>query len=122
MDQTVNFEDQVSITIDDGDVLKANYDSNAKVTVSSNNPQFGIFSDDRLLVQRLEEGNNDYEVLAMVVASINGGDVNIKYGWYGSSRDEINEVLLYGFRQFENRSSSYGRGVYLSPANLPMER
>ncbi|KAI3733504.1 hypothetical protein L6452_12947 [Arctium lappa] len=165
MDQTVDFEDQVSITIDDGEVLKADYDSDSDSDskLSSNNLRFGMFSgDDRLMVQRLEEGNSGYEVLktsfvggmrgfgrsidvvgihkknygwsvmddarmeafkvfAMAVASRNGGDANIKYGWYGGSRDEIREVLLYGFRRFENRSSPYGRGVYISPANLPIE-
>ncbi|KVI05643.1 probable inactive poly [ADP-ribose] polymerase SRO2 [Cynara cardunculus var. scolymus] len=161
MDTTVYFEDQVSISIEDGEVLKADSDSDSELAVSSD-PRFGIFSSDRLMFQRLEEGNSDFEVLkrsfiggmrdfgrnidvvgihkknygwrvmddarmeafkvfAMAVASRNCGDANIKYGWYGGSRDEIREILLYGFRRFENRSSSYGRGVYLSPANLPME-
>lgn len=163
------FEDhQVSVTIDDGEILKADSNSDSdsdsvtELAVSSN-PRFGIFSGDRLMmVQRLEEGNSDYEILkrsfvggmrefgrnidvvgihkknygwsvmdearmeafkvfAMAVGGRNGGDANIKYGWYGGSGDEIREILLYGFRRFDNRSSSYGRGVYLSPANLPME-
>lgn len=61
-----------------------------------------------------------FRVFAAAVASRNGGDPNIKYGWYGGSREEIRDILCYGFRGFENRSSSYGRGVYFSPANNPM--
>ncbi|CAI9261362.1 unnamed protein product [Lactuca saligna] len=61
-----------------------------------------------------------FRVFAAAVASRNGGDPNIKYGWYGGSREEIREILCHGFRRFENRSSSYGHGVYFSPANNPM--
>lgn len=63
-----------------------------------------------------------FRVFAAAVASRNGGDPNIKYGWYGGSREEIREILCHGFRRFENRSSSYGHGVYFSPANNPMAR
>ncbi|KAI3816798.1 hypothetical protein L1987_16503 [Smallanthus sonchifolius] len=62
-----------------------------------------------------------FRVFVAAVASRNGGDPNIKYGWYGGSRDEIREIMLYGFRRFGNRGSPYGGGVHLSPANSPME-
>ncbi|KAD2393765.1 hypothetical protein E3N88_40742 [Mikania micrantha] len=63
-----------------------------------------------------------FRVFAAAIASRNGGDPNIRYGWYGGSRDEIMEIMRFGFRRFENRGWSYGRGVHLSPANIPMER
>nr|GEY98472.1 probable inactive poly [ADP-ribose] polymerase SRO2 [Tanacetum cinerariifolium] len=115
------------------------------------------------MVDRLEEGNHDYDILkrsfvggtrksgkninvvgihkknydksvmdvarfdtfkvyASAVASRNSGEANIKYGWYGGSRDEICEILKHGFRRFTNKTVSYGRGICLSPANSPMER
>ncbi|XP_076918363.1 putative inactive poly [ADP-ribose] polymerase SRO2 [Bidens hawaiensis] len=63
-----------------------------------------------------------FRVFAAAVACRNGGDANIKYGWYGGSRDEIREIMMYGFRRFDNGGGSgYGRGVHLSPANRPMQ-
>uniref|UniRef100_UPI001CB9491F probable inactive poly [ADP-ribose] polymerase SRO2 n=1 Tax=Erigeron canadensis TaxID=72917 RepID=UPI001CB9491F len=65
-----------------------------------------------------------FKVYVAAVASNNGGDPNLKYGWFGGSRDEIREILLHGFRgrrRCDNTTLSYGRGVCLSPANLPME-
>ncbi|KAL7588875.1 probable inactive poly [ADP-ribose] polymerase SRO2 isoform X1 [Lactuca sativa] len=61
-----------------------------------------------------------FRVFAAAVASRNGGDPNIKFGWYGGSREEIREILFHGFCSFENRSSSHGHGVYFSPANNPI--
>lgn len=63
-----------------------------------------------------------FRVFAAAVASRNGGDPNIKFGWYGGSREEIREILFHGFCSFENRSSSHGHGVYFSPANNPIAR
>ncbi|KAL7590625.1 hypothetical protein Lser_V15G41181 [Lactuca serriola] len=54
---------------------------------------------------------------ATAVANRNGGDPNIRFGWYGGFREEIRDILCYGFRRLENSSSSYGRGVYFSPVN-----
>ncbi|KAI7753996.1 hypothetical protein M8C21_015561 [Ambrosia artemisiifolia] len=62
-----------------------------------------------------------FKVFAAAVASMNGGDPNIKYGWYGGSRDEVREIMMYGFRRFENKGLQYGHGVHLSSANSPME-
>uniref|UniRef100_A0A6L2JZX1 Probable inactive poly [ADP-ribose] polymerase SRO2 n=1 Tax=Tanacetum cinerariifolium TaxID=118510 RepID=A0A6L2JZX1_TANCI len=117
---------------------------------------------DELMVDRLEEGNHDYDILkrsfiggtkksgkninvvgiykknydksvmdvarfdtfkvyASAVASKNSGEVNIRYGWYGGSRDEICEVLKHGFRRFMNKKMSYGRGVCISLANSPIK-
>ncbi|KAI3779379.1 hypothetical protein L2E82_09095 [Cichorium intybus] len=61
-----------------------------------------------------------FRVFAKAVTSRNGGDPNIKYGWYGGSREEIRAILSHGFCSFENRSSSHGDGGYFSPANNPM--
>ncbi|GKE00185.1 hypothetical protein Tco_1388168 [Tanacetum coccineum] len=63
-----------------------------------------------------------FKVYASAVASKNSGEANIRYGWYGGSRDEIFEVLKHGFRRFTNKTMSYCRGVCLSPVNSPIER
>lgn len=51
------------------------------------------------------------------------GNANIKYAWYGSSRDGIAKILSYGFGhggEVEN-NGMYGCGVYLSPDDSPLE-
>ncbi|PWA57841.1 Poly(ADP-ribose) polymerase, catalytic domain-containing protein [Artemisia annua] len=152
-------EDQVSVVVEDDDIVRANDSDDESVT---SYPRFGIFANDELMVDRLEEGNHEYDVLkrsfvggtrksgkninvvgihkknygtsvmdvarldafkvyASAVASRNSGEANIRYGWYGGSRDEICEILKHGFRRFSNKTVSYGRGVCLSPANSPIE-
>ncbi|GJR21225.1 probable inactive poly [ADP-ribose] polymerase SRO2 [Tanacetum coccineum] len=134
-------EDQVSVVVEDHDIVRANDSDDESVTSC---PRFGIFAKDELMVDRLEEGNHDYDILkesflnydksvmdvarfdafkvyASAVASRNSGEANIRYGWYGGSRDEICEILKHGFRRFTNKTMLYGRGVCLSPANSPTE-
>ncbi|KAA8533150.1 hypothetical protein F0562_033317 [Nyssa sinensis] len=60
-----------------------------------------------------------FRIFSEAVAKKCGGNANIKYAWYGGSRDEICEIVSHGFsrcRPPEN-SQLYGLGVYLSPAN-----
>lgn len=55
----------------------------------------------------------------------NGGDANVKYAWYGGSKDEIHNILAYGFGHFTQPGAthlSFGSGVYLSPADFPVDR
>lgn len=152
-------EDQVSVLVEDDDIVRANDSDDESVT---SYPRFGIFANDELMVDRLEEGNHEYDILkrsfagatrksgkninvvgvhkknyhksvmdvarfeafkvyASAVASRNSGEANIRYGWYGGSRDEICEILKHGFRRFANKTVSYGRGVCLSAANSPIE-
>ncbi|CAI9290406.1 unnamed protein product [Lactuca saligna] len=54
---------------------------------------------------------------ATAVANRNDGDPNIRFGWYGRFREEIRDILCYGFRRLENNSPSYCHGVYFSPVN-----
>ncbi|KAL8091713.1 putative inactive poly [ADP-ribose] polymerase SRO2 [Apium graveolens] len=54
----------------------------------------------------------------------NGGDANVKYAWYGGSKDEIHNILAYGFGHFTQPGAthlSFGSGVYLSPADFPID-
>ncbi|KAK3004628.1 hypothetical protein RJ639_019505 [Escallonia herrerae] len=44
-----------------------------------------------------------------------GGNANLKFAWYGGSKDEISEIIKYGF------GHSHGCGVYLTPDDSPVE-
>lgn len=50
-----------------------------------------------------------------------GGNANVKYAWYGASKNEINRILSYGFGLPTN-NGTHGQGVYLSPVEHPVER
>ncbi|XP_055806863.1 probable inactive poly [ADP-ribose] polymerase SRO2 [Solanum dulcamara] len=49
-----------------------------------------------------------------------GGDANIKYAWFGSSKDEIYKIISYGFSTITEPKSGecFGIGVHLHPANI----
>ncbi|KAL0356066.1 UNVERIFIED_CONTAM: putative inactive poly [ADP-ribose] polymerase SRO5 [Sesamum radiatum] len=48
------------------------------------------------------------------------GNPNVKYAWYGASKQEITEILSYGFGLPSN-NRVYGYGVYLSTVDHPLE-
>lgn len=50
-----------------------------------------------------------------------GGDANVKYGWFGASKREIDSILSHGFC-LPTSNGSHGHGVHLSPVDLPIER
>ncbi|XP_055806866.1 probable inactive poly [ADP-ribose] polymerase SRO2 [Solanum dulcamara] len=49
-----------------------------------------------------------------------GGNANIKYAWFGSSKDEIYKIISYGFSTITEPKSGecFGIGVHLHPANI----
>ncbi|KAL2482498.1 putative inactive poly [ADP-ribose] polymerase SRO5 [Forsythia ovata] len=49
-----------------------------------------------------------------------GGSPNVKYAWFGASKNEINSILSHGFGHSVN-SGVYGHGIYLSPADHPAQ-
>ncbi|KAA8540819.1 hypothetical protein F0562_024782 [Nyssa sinensis] len=49
-----------------------------------------------------------------------GGHANVKYAWYGGSKDEIRNISSHGFGKSEN-NGSYGCGIYLSPDDSSLE-
>ncbi|KAI3765831.1 hypothetical protein L2E82_15876 [Cichorium intybus] len=63
-----------------------------------------------------------FQIFSKAVEINNGGDANIKYAWFGASKDEINKIILHGFSH-ENiqKNSSFGQGVVLSPDHSPLE-
>ncbi|XP_004238657.1 probable inactive poly [ADP-ribose] polymerase SRO2 [Solanum lycopersicum] len=48
------------------------------------------------------------------------GDANIKYAWFGSSKDEICNIISHGFSTImePNYGDCFGNGVHLYPANI----
>ncbi|GFP79931.1 probable inactive poly [ADP-ribose] polymerase sro5 [Phtheirospermum japonicum] len=49
-----------------------------------------------------------------------GGNANGKYAWFGASKNVINEINSHGFG-FPTSNRTHGQGVYLSPADHPIE-
>uniref|UniRef100_A0A164TBT8 Poly [ADP-ribose] polymerase n=2 Tax=Daucus carota subsp. sativus TaxID=79200 RepID=A0A164TBT8_DAUCS len=61
-----------------------------------------------------------FRVFSEAVSRKNRGNPNVKFAWYGGSKKEIDEVLAHGFASPGN-GGLHGRGVYLSPANFPLD-
>ena len=54
-----------------------------------------------------------------------GGNANVRWGWHGTSKEGVKDILMHGFRQTKvpkNGTNSYGAGVYLSPEDYPRIR
>ncbi|KAF5459894.1 hypothetical protein F2P56_019805, partial [Juglans regia] len=51
------------------------------------------------------------------------GNANIKYAWYGASKDEIAHIVSHGFCHcgVSRNKGSFGGGVCLSPVDSPLE-
>ncbi|KAI3464092.1 hypothetical protein Pfo_020755 [Paulownia fortunei] len=49
-----------------------------------------------------------------------GGNANVRYAWYGASKNEINRILSHGFGLPTN-TPTHGQGIYLSPVDHPVE-
>ncbi|CAK7328915.1 unnamed protein product [Dovyalis caffra] len=64
-----------------------------------------------------------FQIIAKATEKKSGGDANVKFGWYGGTRDEICEIMKHGFsaRMVANSNGLYGSGIYLSPDDSPIE-
>lgn len=65
-----------------------------------------------------------FRIFTEAVARKNGGDPNVKYGWYaagggGGSREEIERILSYGFSSREV-DDSRGVGIHLVPSKCSL--
>lgn len=51
------------------------------------------------------------------------GEANVKYAWFGGSKDEIEKIVVHGFG-FDNVKNSglFGQGLVLSADHSPLER
>lgn len=64
-----------------------------------------------------------FQIIAKAMEKKCGGDANVKFGWYGGTRDEICEIMKHGFsaRMIDNSNGLYGSGIYLCPDDSPVE-
>ncbi|KAL2465337.1 putative inactive poly [ADP-ribose] polymerase SRO5 [Abeliophyllum distichum] len=70
---------------------------------------------------RIHEGDKLYELIKKSATKENcGGSPNVKYAWFGASKNEINSILSHGFGHSVN-TGVYGHGIYLSPADHPAQ-
>ncbi|GMI87776.1 similar to RCD one 2 [Hibiscus trionum] len=51
----------------------------------------------------------NFQILKKAVAEKCGGDANVKYAWYGGSRDEICEILTQGFSWYTRTTENQNR-------------
>ncbi|XAR48070.1 NAD(+) ADP-ribosyltransferase [Bertholletia excelsa] len=60
-----------------------------------------------------------FRIFSGSVAKQRGG-ANIRYAWYSCSREEICQIMKYGFSRCRGAGNgeSLGSGIYLSPTNL----
>ncbi|CAN6881163.1 hypothetical protein HID58_065754 [Brassica napus] len=54
-----------------------------------------------------------FRIFTEAMARKNGGDPNVKYGWYAGSREEIEGIVSYGFSSREIDDGSHGIGIHL---------
>ncbi|XP_075662388.1 putative inactive poly [ADP-ribose] polymerase SRO5 [Castanea sativa] len=66
---------------------------------------------------------NSFQIYAKAVENKCGGNANIKYSWFGSSKDDITKIVSYGFglHEMSQNNGLYGSGVYLTPDSSPLE-
>ena len=61
-----------------------------------------------------------FRIFTEAMARKNGGDPNVKYGWFAGSREEIDRIVSYGFSSREIDDGSHGIGVHLVPSKCSL--
>ncbi|XP_071712464.1 probable inactive poly [ADP-ribose] polymerase SRO5 [Rutidosis leptorrhynchoides] len=63
-----------------------------------------------------------FQLVTKAVEKKNGGEVNVKYAWFGGSKDEIDKIVMYGFGHDNVQTNGgFGQGIVLSAAHSPLE-
>ncbi|KAJ8753511.1 hypothetical protein K2173_022752 [Erythroxylum novogranatense] len=63
-----------------------------------------------------------FQIFTKALETKRHGNANVRYAWYGNTRNEIREIVKYGFGgHLIDSNRLYGRGIYLAPDNCPME-
>ncbi|KAH0868556.1 hypothetical protein HID58_075578 [Brassica napus] len=62
-----------------------------------------------------------FRIFTEAMARKNGGDPNVKYGWYAGSREDLERIITYGFSSREiDDDSSNGIGIHLVPSKFSL--
>ncbi|CAL9244602.1 unnamed protein product [Arabidopsis halleri] len=61
------------------------------------------------------------EAVQMKHGGDGGGGAKVKYGWCSVAKQELKTILEYGFSEPLRNDGSFGRGLYLSPDNSPLD-
>ncbi|KAM7479904.1 hypothetical protein LguiA_028117 [Lonicera macranthoides] len=69
---------------------------------------------------------HSFHIFKRAVENKCGGSANVKYAWYGSTKDEISKIVSHGFNHCRtpannNKSYSYGCSITLSANDSPIE-
>ncbi|KAJ0755114.1 putative NAD(+) ADP-ribosyltransferase [Helianthus annuus] len=65
---------------------------------------------------------SSFQIFVKAVEKRNGGDANVKYAWFGGSKDEINKIVLHGFGYDNiNKDGLFDHGIVLSADHSPLE-
>lgn len=61
-----------------------------------------------------------FRIFSQAVAEKSGGKANLRFGWYGASREEICQVISHGFSLYGETANgeSHGIGISLTPAKF----
>ncbi|GMH21483.1 hypothetical protein Nepgr_023325 [Nepenthes gracilis] len=64
-----------------------------------------------------------FRIYFRAFADKHGGNANVKYAWFGTSKEVVKRIMFHGFGDEEIRENDglFGRGVYLSPDDSPLE-
>lgn len=83
------------------------------ITIHKKNWSTSRFGQERLLC---------FKVCCQVLANKFDGVANVKYAWYGGSKEEIGRIMSHGFdhRQIYETNRLYAHGVCLSSIDSPM--
>nr|GLL18579.1 probable inactive poly [ADP-ribose] polymerase SRO5 isoform X1 [Ipomoea trifida] len=61
-----------------------------------------------------------FEIFAKAAEKESDGNANVRYAWFGASKEEINTIVSQGFLPYMINNGSYGHGIYLSPDHFPL--
>ncbi|XP_021635199.2 probable inactive poly [ADP-ribose] polymerase SRO2 isoform X2 [Hevea brasiliensis] len=64
-----------------------------------------------------------FRIFSQAVAERRSGNANLRFAWFGASREEICQVISHGFSQCGETSNgqSHGVGISLSPAKFSID-
>jgi len=65
---------------------------------------------------------SSFQIFTKAVEKRNGGDANIKFAWFGASKDEINKIIQHGFGYDNIRKNGlFDQGIVLSADHSPLD-